>query len=74
MKQQYEFRIAQVVLRRSYNPLEGKGFCSSCHKRMEGNVSMDGVIVESVAKGKDDRFYFLCLLCARAIGKLAEVR
>ena len=66
----------EVIIKAGFNPLEGRGFCSCCQRHKEDadevglrNVAFDGVLLEI----KDSsQFFFICLRCARKIGKAAE--
>jgi hypothetical protein len=66
----------EVIIKRNFNPMEGRGYCSCCQIPSENaepeplkNIALDGVLLEVKAS---DQFFFICLSCARKIGKAAE--
>jgi hypothetical protein len=78
--QKREHRV--VAFERRCNPAEREGFCSSCFKMADATGKLDGVLLRTDHYIDPDReagrpkgvhaYYFLCLDCARAIGKAAR--
>ena len=62
--------VPVIRYKRCFNPHEDRGHCSACHKMPEANAALDGVMAQ--ANGEGTLFYFLCLDCARKIGKAAR--
>ena len=62
----------KLVFRRRWHPLEDEGRCSACLVVASPTGHLDGVIIEREQKPELPSYYFLCLACARAIGRCAQ--
>jgi hypothetical protein len=66
--------LRTIGFERRHNPQEREGFCSCCHKEPDERGALDGVymrVEHETPPPAPPTFYFICLDCARAIGREA---